>query len=150
LRVQIVAEDAEGDRIDVDDLVVEIEDYSDGALVVTPPMVFRGRTARDIAAIRAAERPVPTAGREFSRTERIMLRFGVYGTGAGSAGLTAALLNSRGEAMTVLGAPTTTESGQYEIVVPLGGLPPGDFIIELSASVGDAEARRLLAFRVTG
>ena len=150
LRVKVVAEDAAGEPIDVDDLVFDVADYGEGPLTVAPPMVFRGRTARDIQSIRSSELPVPTPSREFSRTERLLLRFGVFGDGSDGSELAMRLLNSQGETMAPLAAPTRNPQGQFEAVVPLSPFPPGDFLIEIAATSGDATARALIAVRVTG
>jgi VWFA-related protein len=150
LQVSMVAEDREGVRIDADDLVYEVPDFASAPLAVSSPAVFRGRTARDIQNIRDADRPVPTATRAFSRTERLMLRFGTHGDRADAAQVAVTLLNSQGESMASLGVPNRGADGRYETVVPLGGLPPGDFIIEIAATSGAESTRSLVAFRVTG
>jgi VWFA-related protein len=152
LRLRIVVEDEAGQRLDADDLAFDVADYlSATLLVVSPPAVFRGRTARDIQTIRAAEAPVPTAQREFSRTERLLLTFGVYGGGgAADPDVTLRLLNHEGASMASYPAPTRRPDGRYEAVVALGPLPPGDFLIEISAKAGEASTRSLLAIRVTG
>ena len=113
--------------------------------------MYRGRTARDIQNIRAAEAPVPAVNRAFSRTERLLLRFGIGGAAAGAPPTaTARLLNRQGELIVALPAPVVLGEGRYETQVVLSGLPPGDYLVELAAQAGEQQVRRLLAVRVTG
>ena len=44
--------------------------------------MFRARTAREFQTIAADAAAVPIAGREFSRTERLLIRFDAYGPGS--------------------------------------------------------------------
>jgi hypothetical protein len=55
--------------------------------------VFRARTARDFQALTADASAVPLACREFSRAERLLIRFDVYGGAVPSA----VLLNRAGQ-----------------------------------------------------
>jgi len=112
--------------------------------------VFRGRTARDVQQIRTAAAPVATATRLFSRTERLFLRFDVYGPAGTTPKVTMQLLNKLGVSMATLAAPTAVRGNTFEAEFSLGALPPGDYLIEIAAASGAAATRRLLAIRVTG
>ena len=46
------------------------------------PVLFRGRTPRDIQQLKADAQAVPATGREFSRTDRVFMRVAAYGAGA--------------------------------------------------------------------
>jgi hypothetical protein len=93
---------------------------------------------------------VPTTARQFSRTERLLLRFDAYGPGGTTPAITMRLLNQQGDSIADLPAPTMASGATYESTIPLGGLPPGDFIIEIVAKAGEETSKRLLAIRITG
>jgi len=150
IRVRVTAENAVGRRIDSDELTFDVPDFTATGPLITTPVVFRGRTARDIQQVRAAEAPLPTASRQFSRTERLFLRFGAYGPAGLTPKVTMRLLNQLGEQMAALPAPRAAASGLFESEIGLGGLPPGDYLIEITAVTGDDTARQLLAIRITG
>ncbi len=100
-------------RLDTDDRNLEVPDFTAPAVTITEPLVFRGRTARDIQLLRAAPPPVPTAARTFSRTERLLLRFQAYAPAGQTPAITMRLLNQHGDNMAALPAPTAGDGG-YE------------------------------------
>jgi hypothetical protein len=89
------------------------------------------------------------AGRQFSRTERLLLRFDAYGPGGTALKVTLRLLNRNGEALATLPAPTAT-AATFEADVTLGQLPPGDYLLEITAAAGETNATKLVGIRVTG
>jgi hypothetical protein len=150
VHVQIVAENARGQRIDRDDKEIDVPDFTATGPVVTTPLVFRGRTARDVQQIRAAASPLPVVGREFSRTERLLLRFQAYGPAGSAPTVTMRLLNQLGQSMAALPAPARTADGGYESEIGLGALPPGEYLIEIAVEAGSGKAKALVAVRITG
>jgi hypothetical protein len=88
--------------------------------------------------------------RAFSRTERLLLRFGALGDPAAPPKVAVRLLNRAGEFIAALPAPTPLADGRFESQVVLSGLPPGDYLVELAAAVGEQSVRTLLALRVSG
>ena len=110
----------------------------------------RGVSRPDVCApiqlIRAAE-ALPAVAREFSRTERILIRFQVYGR-AGSA-RSGAVLNNLGNQMAAFPEPTRLPDGTLEVELGLGPLAPGEYVIEIVGEAGTEKAQSLLAIRVT-
>jgi VWFA-related protein len=150
LRVRVVAENAAGRRIDADEVAFDVPDFTGTGPMISTPVVFRGRTARDLQQVRAGTGAVPAATRQFSRTERLLVRFGAYGPAATAPTVTMRLLNRSGEQVAPLPAPAATASGLHEAEVALGSFPPGDYLIEIAAAAGAESTRTLLAIRVTG
>lgn len=148
VRLHMSAETEKNVRVDADDRNVEVPDYTAPGPVITDPIVFRGRTARDIQILRAAAAPIPTAARTFSRTERILVRFQAFGSTGQPPTATMRLLNSQGDNMAALPAPIVTPGG-YEADLGLAPLPSGDYLIEISVQAGTEQIRKLLAIRVT-
>ncbi|MEZ5317599.1 MAG: VWA domain-containing protein [Vicinamibacterales bacterium] len=150
IRVRLTARDAAGGRVEADDVTYEVPAVAGDALFLTPPVVYKGRTARDILNIKAAEAPVPAVTRAFSRTERLLLRFGAGAPGGATPDVTLRLLNRQGTGMVDLRPPTALGDGRYEAQVVLSSVPPGDYLIEFAASAGGQSTRTLLALRITG
>ena len=62
-----------------------------------------------VAAAMLAQRPliqVPFAGRQFERTDRVVIRFGVFGSSASDAMVTATLLSRRGAKLATMARVT--------------------------------------------
>jgi VWFA-related protein len=150
VRVRAVAETAKGLRLEPQDATYEVPDFTTPGPTITTVAVYRGRTVRDLQQVRLAEAPVPTATRIFSRLERLLLRFEVYGAGGTTPKLAMRLLNQRGELMSDLPPPVAVKDNRFESEVSLGPLPPGDYLIEIAATSEAGNAKRLLAVRVTG
>ncbi len=71
-------------------------DLTTPQVAITTPRVFRARTARDMQALAADGNATPVIGREFSRSERLLIRFDVYAAGTDAPKATATLLNRGG------------------------------------------------------
>ncbi|HET9831786.1 MAG TPA: hypothetical protein VFP91_08755, partial [Vicinamibacterales bacterium] len=90
---------------------------------------------------------VPVAAREFSRAERLLIRVPAYAPTAPT--LTAALISPAKQAMRQLQVePTANKSGVSVIDVPLAGLPPGQYAVEISAKSPGGAAKESIAFRI--
>ena len=109
--------------------------------------VYRARTAREALLVRNNPEAVPTAMREFSRGERIMMRFDAYATNGAKPEVTARLLNRAGTSMADV--PLTAADGKpYLIDFPLASLAAGDYLIELNAKTPSGTAQQLVGFHV--
>jgi hypothetical protein len=100
---------------------------------MSTPRVFRARTARDFQMTARDPDAVPVAGREFLRTDRLLMRFDVYGTESP----TAVLLNRNGQKMSEVPVSPAATGGTHQIDLGLGGIPPGEYLVEVS--VGSAK-----------
>jgi VWFA-related protein len=149
LQMRIAVEDAEGRVIDSDMLDLQVPDYTVPEVAVSTLEVHPVRTARDLQMLNADPSPVPVATREFRRTERLIVRFDTTTPGAATPTREARLLNRAGQAMTTLPVQQVPNAGsRSQIDLPLAGLPPGEYVLEIKASVGGNEAKQLLGFRV--
>ena len=118
--------------------------------LLSVPALYRARTQRDVNLIAADANARPTTAKEFSRTERLHVRFQAYATGGGAASPTARLLNRTGARMAdvVVKPAPARGAADFDADVPLASLPPGDYILEV-AMPGEPPVRQLVAFRVT-
>jgi hypothetical protein len=130
---------------------ITVPDLTTPQTAIGTPEVFRARTARDFQQLTGDADAVPTTLREFSRTDRLLVRVPAYGPGNTHPTLTARLLNRTGQAMTDLPvAPGAQPASDQQIDLPLAGLAPGQYIIELTATGDGGEVKELVGFRVTG
>jgi VWFA-related protein len=150
-RVELVMTitDATGGVVDTDVRSMDVPKF-DTRTVIATPEVFRARTARELALIRADVSAAPVSSREFNRTERLLIRVPAYGPDGVQPKVTARLLNAIRRPMRELTAvPSERLESTTEVDVPLSSLAPGDYGIELTAKGPDGEAKETLLFRVS-
>jgi hypothetical protein len=131
---------------DVRDLLVK---GFPGPVSMGSPQVLRARNAREYQALAADPEATPVATRQFSRTERLLLRLPVFSAGAAPT-VSARLVSSFGNAMrdlVVTGTPT--RPNEYQADVPLAALANGSYVVEWTARTADGEVRERVPFRVT-
>jgi hypothetical protein len=134
--------------LDTETRQISVPDYAAAGVTIGTPRLFRARTARDIAALKADSAARPIASREFSRTERLLLRFAAWGPGGAAPLVKTRLLNMRGEFVADLPAASPAADGSYELEIPLSPYPPNDYLIELKSGDGADGARVLTALRI--
>jgi len=108
-------------------------------------MILRTRTAREARAITEGAEGQPEARREFDRTDRLFVRFPVYG-GEGIA-TAARLLNRRGKELGVL-TVARLKDGIYQVDLPLSTSLRDDYVIAIEATRGTDSAKAFVPFRV--
>src|SRR4029078_10109613 len=74
--------EADGSVSDRQDSTVEVPDFAGTPLAITARAVFRASTPLQLRAIQAEPDPTPFAGRQFERTDRLIIRFAVAGAGS--------------------------------------------------------------------
>src|SRR5439155_18561374 len=77
VRLRMSIENAAEQPIDTDVRDISIRDLS-APVVIGTPEILRARTARDFRALETDPDVPPMAAREFSRTERLMIRIPAY------------------------------------------------------------------------
>lgn len=151
MQLKLTVEGASGEVIDSDFRDIQVPDYTKAEPMISEPAVFRARTQRDLNQLQADANALPTTAREFSRTERLLLRFRAYAPGGGPATPTVRLLNRGGNRMADVPARPSAVLGEhgFEASLPLASLPPGDFLLEIALGDGEGATRELVGFRVT-
>jgi len=148
MQLRLSVESADAQVIDSEVREITVPDLT-GQTALGTPAVFRVRTAREFQQLKADAKAVPTAAREFIRTERLLIRVPAYGPAATTPKLTARLLNRAGQAMTDLPVTADPSGAPFEIDVPLASLSAGEYLVEITMA-GESGARELIGFRVTG
>jgi hypothetical protein len=136
--------------IDSDSRELLAPDYLRPQVQLSTPLFLRGRTARDLQALRADPAAAPAASREFSRAERLIIRVQAYAPGEQAPAVTVRLLNRTGKPMADVPVKAPADgTGDFEAEVPLAALAAGEYLVEIKASAaGGGEAKELVAFRV--
>ncbi|MCU0251733.1 MAG: VWA domain-containing protein [Vicinamibacterales bacterium] len=150
MQVRIIVLNDKGQVLDTFQQDVPLPDFAGTDVRLSTPAVLRARTPREFQAITRDPDPVPTALREFRRTDRLLIRFfaNVPG-GASSAEVATSLLNRVGQKMVDLTAAAPAEPSQpYQIDLPLAGLSPGEYVIEIRAKGVAGESTELVAIKV--
>jgi VWFA-related protein len=138
--------------LDNEDREITVPDLTSTEVRLGTPRVFVARNGRELQQLKTEPEPLPTALREFRRTDRLLVRFNAFGKPTGPLELTARLLNKQGQKMTDLpvAPPPSAPEGQ-QVDLPLSSLPAGEYLLEVSATeAGQDGATELVAFRVTG
>jgi hypothetical protein len=117
---------------------------------LSTPAVYRSGSAREFQALTADPSPVPTASREFRRTERLLVRFDAYAPGTEVPAVTARVLNRAGNAMAELPvAAPQAPGGFYQLDLPLAGFAAGEYLIEVKAKGTEGEVTELVPLKIT-
>jgi VWFA-related protein len=147
LELKMVVEGAGGQVIDSAGRELTVPDYSTVQVSFGTPRVYRVRSLPELQALRSKPDAVPTADREFSRTDRLFIRLDAYAPGGVVPTITARLLNRGGNAMSDL--PVQLPAGRSaEIDLPLAALAAGEYIVEATAKTPSGTAQELIAFRI--
>jgi VWFA-related protein len=142
VEIRLLIEDADGRVLERDQRSVELAAATEAGM--STPRVFRARTARDVQALAADADPLPVVGREFSRSERLVVRFDSYGAGMP----VARLLDRRGAPLRALAVTPAAAGGTHAIDLALNALVAGEYVLEIAVPAVPAATTELIAFRV--
>jgi hypothetical protein len=109
--------------------------------------VFRARNAREFRLIAEDPSALPVATRTFSRTDHLLMRVDRVEDGELVHG---ALLNRLGQVMMEIPAAPLAGQGTRQLDLNLNSLPPGEYLIEISAVRNGVGEKVLVPFRVRG
>jgi hypothetical protein len=133
------------ETIDREVLNLEVPDLG-APVALSTPRVYAARTANEFRAAASDAAAVPTARREFLRTERLLIRFDAYGVGGDE--MTAAVVNWTGERLAAVSIAAAEAGGTHQISLSLGSLAPGEYAVEINAKGPGGQARELVPLRV--
>jgi hypothetical protein len=125
-----------------------VPDFTAPQAALSTPRVYRARTAREFQTLAADGAAIPAPGREFSRTERLLIRFDSYGPGTEKPAVTAVLMNRAGQKMSDVQIAPATAGAMHQIDLGLNSIPAGEYLVEITAKSGDGEAKELVPFRL--
>jgi VWFA-related protein len=147
MEMRIVVENARGQVIDSTTQSLTVPDFAKTQVSVGTPRIFRARTAREMLVVRNNLDAAPTATREFSRGDRLLIRFDAYSTGGAKPEIAAKLLNRTGSSMADV--PVQAAEGKpFQIDFPLASLAPGEYLIQIDAKTASGTAQQTIAFKI--
>ena len=149
MQLRVSVEGAASQVLDTEMREISVPDLTSVQAAIGTPEVFRARTVREFTQLKADADAVPSPGREFSRTDRLLIRVPVYGPGDSSPPLSVHMLNRGGSAMSELTVAPSLKPSVQQIEVPLAGLAPGEYVIEIKVGADGSDAKELIGFRVT-
>jgi hypothetical protein len=140
-----------GGVLDNDIRKITVPDLTAAQTHMSTPRVFKARTAREMQNLMQDAAAVPVAAREFSRTERLLIRFDAYGAGTEMPMASAALLTNTGQKVTDVTVTPAAAGGTHQIDLGLNSIAPGEYVVEITVGGGASEAvKELVAIRVGG
>jgi len=148
LRLRMTIQDAAEERLDGDVRDISIPDFTRRVAIGTPE-IMRARNAREFRELADAD-AVPVASRDFSRTERLLIRFVAYSPDDASSTMTARLLNRAGQTIRDLPIQRSTERGGVNTIdLTLAAFAAGDYAVEIGVAAAGMDAKERVPFRVT-
>ena len=147
VEMRMVVENARGQVIDSTTQTITAPDYAKTQVSFSTPRIYRARTAREMLLLRNNLDAPPSATREFSRAERMLVRFDAYAVGGARPEVTAKLLNRAG--VTMSDVPIQAADGKpFQIDFPLASLAAGEYVIQIDAKTASGTAQQMVGFKV--
>jgi len=148
LRLKMSIQDVTSQVLDTDVRDLAVRELK-GDVAVGTPEILRARNAREFRTL-DTDSAVPVASREFSRTERLLVRFEAYGPQGAKPEVSARLLSRLGQTMRDLTvAAAGANDAEHAIDLSLAGLAAGEYIIEVEAKGPAGDVKDRVGFRVT-
>jgi VWFA-related protein len=148
IQVKYAIRDATEATLDTDIREFSIPDLAAPQVGLSTPGVLRARTSAEAQTILKDPNAVPVVAREFRRTERLIVRTQAYGPGTEIPAVTAKLLNRVGTSMLDLPITLDQATGMAQVDLPLSGIAPGEYLLDIRATGQGGEAKQLVAFKV--
>jgi VWFA-related protein len=141
-----------GEKLDIDARDLEVPNLKGPTpLVLLPPVVLATRSAREFRDVTADLNAAPSPLREFSRTERLLIRVPAYTTAGEDPRVTARLLNRVGQLMREIDPlPGEPQHGVTQFDLQLAPLAPGDYYLHVIATGTSGKVEQRIGFRITG
>ena len=141
----------DGSKLDVGMEDYDLPELQKGPPVILQPQLFRAASAREFREISSDSNAAPLPGREFRRTEHLLMRVPTFDAAGARVQVSAKLINRTGIVLAEL-APTadrpSSDISQFELV--LARFAPGEYALEVSAASDSGTSRQLIHFRITG
>jgi len=150
MQLRISVEGGGSEVLDSEVREITVPDLTAAQPTLGTPQMFRARTVREYQQLKADADAVPVAAREFTRTDRLFIRVPAYGPGSTTPAVSVHILNRAGQPMNELPVTPAATPGEQQIELPVSGLAPGEYIVEIKASGENGDAKELLGFRVLG
>jgi VWFA-related protein len=150
LKVTATVQDGAGEVIDREVRTIEVPDPQGQTLSMSAPVLFRTQSALELRSLDRGPSAVPYPGREFVRTDRLHIRFSVYGATASTATVTARMISQWGKDLAALPlVARASADAPYDLDLPLSSVARGEFLIAITATSGSETVRAFVPIRIT-
>jgi VWFA-related protein len=149
-QLRISVEGMNSQVLDTETRDVTVPDLTSPQSMLGTPVVFRARTLRDYQQMKADPNAIPVVTREFSRTDRVLVRVPAYGPANTEPKISVHLLNRAGQPMAELPLTPSPTAGEQQLDLPLSNLAPGEYVIQIQATTDAGDSKELVGFRITG
>jgi hypothetical protein len=143
--LEFTIRDRAGDVIDREQRTLTVPDTDKTTLALSTPVLSRARNTTEFRSL--TETPLAFAGRDFLRTDRVLLRVTPYGSASMDADVSAQLLGPRGDTLVELPIHSTA-AGDYQLDLPLTSLASGEFLIAIVARTATERVETLVPLRI--
>jgi VWFA-related protein len=151
MQLNLAVLDGEGVVLERDTRRISVPNFAKTNLAVSSPVLLRARTPSELKALMSDPDAPPFIGRDFRRSERLLVRFEVYGPRAEEAKVSARLMTRAGGTLVPLPvAPMDGRPGRYQIDLPLGAAARGEFMIAIEATGAGEQVQSVLPLRIVG
>jgi hypothetical protein len=148
VQVELAIHDTAGEIIYREQRAITVPDPEKTTLALSTPVLSRARSASEYRTLNAEETPSAFAGREFSRTDRLLLRVQPYGSAVSDVEVTAQLVGPRGNTLADLPIQSADRGSGFELDLPLASFAVGEFIIAISARTPSERVEALVPLRI--
>jgi VWFA-related protein len=145
--LEFTIRDRAGDIIDREERTIAVPDGEKARLALSTPVLSRARNTAEFRTLTEAAQPVAFAGRDFVRTDRLLLRVTAYGSASSEAEVSAQLVGPRGATLVELPIHSTA-AGDYQLDLPLTSLAAGEFLISIVARTSGDRVEALVPLRI--
>jgi VWFA-related protein len=135
--------------LDTETRTIDVPDLTKAELSISTPRIFRGRTVREMQTLATDAAAMPSATREFSRAERILIRFDAYAPGTEKPEATAILMNRGGQKISDVPVGPAAVAGTHQIELGFASIPAGEYLVEITVKGSGGEIKELIPLRVT-
>jgi VWFA-related protein len=151
LQLDLTILQADGTRLDVGALDFDVPTVRGSTPVILQPQVFGATSAREFRDLSTDVNAAPLPGREFRRTEHLLLRVPTFEPAGKAVQVSARLMNRTGAAIaTLTPMPEESSATLSQFDLPLARFAPGEYSIEVAAKSDAGIARELIRFKITG
>ena len=144
VEMRMVVENARGQVIDSTTQTITAPDYAKTQVSFGTPRIYRARTAREMLLLRNNLEAPPSATREFSRAERMLVRFDAYAAGGAKPEVTAKLLNRAGVTMSRRPRSRRPTASRSRSISRSPRSPPGEYVIQIDAKTASGTAQQMV------
>jgi VWFA-related protein len=150
LQFDLTISKADGTKLDVGAQDFDVPEVRPGNPLILPPQFFRAASAREFRELSADAAAAPLPGRDFRRTDHVLLRVPTYDPSGGTVRVSAKLMNRVGAVLAELVATAEDGSAISQFDLSLARFAPGEYSIEIAAQSATGLARELIRVRITG